>query len=169
MGKTWRTGEKYVTETYWDFYRENTAYSNDGAFEPVHYCHMLLYKVIEFDEIDDFKEPKSFTKSDLRSGDVVVRQNGVAKIVCIETGTLICKTGYDVLTYINQDFSNKLDNDYDIIEVYRPTDGYHCQFYEGAYKKGKLMYKRQDKKKMTLADIEKELGYGIEVVSEKER
>ena len=42
MGKTWRTGDKYVTETYWDFYRENTAYSNNGAFEPVQYCHMLF-------------------------------------------------------------------------------------------------------------------------------
>ena len=55
----------------------------------------FLYKVIEFDEIEDFKEPKSFTKSDLRSGDVVVRRNGDAEIVCLETKTLILPDGFD--------------------------------------------------------------------------
>ena len=105
----------------------------------------------------------TFTKADLRSGDVVVMYNGDVQIVCLETASFICQTNYDNLDYINQDLSNKLNNDHDIIEVYRPTNGYYCQFNPNAYKKAKLMYKRQDKKKMTILEIEKELGYPIEV------
>ena len=109
MGKTWRTGDKYVTKTYWDNYREKTMYSNFGTFELEDSWVEHLDSVIEFDEIEDFKNnitptyknltpmPEikpartTFTKADLHSWDIVVFRDGKAGIVRLDMDCIIMK------------------------------------------------------------------------------
>lgn len=109
----------------------------------------------------------TFTKVDLRSWDIVVFRDGKAGIVRLDMGCIIMKNGTDKLEDISNDLIFDTDHNGDIMQVYRPTEPYQCTYHENeCYLDGKLMFDRNPKKKMTLAEIEKELGYEIELVDE---
>ena len=99
-----------------------------------------------FDHLIPYEEGKiSFTKADLHNGDVVVRRNGSVEIACPETGTVICKNGFNNLSSINDDltYNGYGDNESDIIKVYRPKESWQCQFDESMYVKGDLVFDRE--------------------------
>ena len=88
-----------------------------------------------------------FTKKDLRTGDVILKRNGKTEIVVLPFGTLVVKAvGYNLLDDIRDDLTSKVDSDYDIVAVRRPTKASECRFdaFEGAF--GELVYKRPPKR-----------------------
>ncbi len=154
-GMKWGCGESYLIDN-WDVHRESTCYNfNIGTYWSVGYYKGQSYVFLEW---SDFMN-KEFTKSDLKSGDVILRRNGKVEIVCLETGTCILKNGYNKLSEINEDLTYQDDLvDYDIVKVYRPKEPYQCGFSEYAYKHGELVYKRDDVVRMTLKEVEDKLG-----------
>ena len=101
----------------------------------------------------------SFKKSDLLDGDIVTQRNEDKKIYSIERNGFI---GLDSNPYLDYDnyTENLLDKDgdeiYDIMKVERAIEY-------------KTVFNRDTEvKEMTIAEIEKELGYPIKVVKEEE-
>lgn len=119
------------------------------------------------DEIELVEDEKVFTKKDIKNGDVVLRRNGDVEIVCLPLGTLICNgCWWNDFDSINLDLTHILGEDYDIVAVRRPIEPHHCCFDAFTRELGKLVYDRErdEVKEMTIAEIEKELGYSIKVV-----
>ena len=101
----------------------------------------------------------SFKKSDLLDGDIVTQRNEDKKIYFIERNGFIGLDGNSYLDYDNYT-ENLLDKDgdeiYDIMKVERAIEY-------------KTVFNRDTEvKEMTIAEIEKELGYPIKVVKEEE-
>lgn len=101
----------------------------------------------------------SFKKSDLLDGDIVTQRNEDKKIYSIERNGFIGLDGNSYLYYDNYT-ENLLDKDgdeiYDIMKVERAIEY-------------KTVFNRDTEvKEMTIAEIEKELGYPIKVVKEEE-
>ena len=99
----------------------------------------------------------SFKKSDLLDGDIVTQRNKEQKRYSIERNGFV---GIDGCTYLDYDnyTENLLDKDgdeiYDIMKVERAIEY-------------KTVFNRDTEvKEMTIAEIEKELGYPIKVVKE---
>ena len=99
----------------------------------------------------------SFKKSDLLDGDIVTQRNEDKKIYFIERNGFIGLDGNSYLDYDNYT-ENLLDKDgdeiYDIMKVERAIEY-------------KTVFNRDTEvKEMTIAEIEKELGYPIKVIKE---
>lgn len=106
---------------------------------------------------------KPFTKADLRSGDVVIKRMGNVEIVCRETNSLICSTSYNMLDNIRNDLSNRIDDNYDIVDVYRPKEPAHCCFLQMMYEKGEHVYHREEPPvEVTLEEIAELKGVPVE-------
>lgn len=107
---------------------------------------------------DMFEGLVEFKKSDLRDGDVVTYRDGRRRIV---TDNAMCLRGINDVGHLpTSDFTEDLrkengNTECDIIRVERPT-----QYEE--------VFKREDKRKMTIKEIEKELGCSIEIIKESE-
>ena len=99
----------------------------------------------------------SFKKSDLLDGDIVTQRDEDKKIYSIERNGFIGLNGNSYLDYDNYT-ENLLDKDgdeiYDIMKVERAIEY-------------KTVFNRDTEvKEMTIAEIEKELGYPIKVIKE---
>lgn len=100
----------------------------------------------------------SFKKSDLLDGDIVTQRNGNKKIYRIGRDGFVGSDDNSYLHYSNYT-ENLLDKDgdniYDIMKVERAIEH-------------KIVFVRDtEAKEMTIAEIEKELGYPIKVVKEE--
>ena len=81
-GKRWDSGDYYSSITYWERYEKETCYNfNRGLFGDLSFFKANNYIILEW---SDYME-KTFTKTDLKNGDVIVRRNGNVEIVCVET------------------------------------------------------------------------------------
>ena len=111
---------------------------------------------------------KKFTKEDLKTGDVVLRRNGSVEIVCLETGALIRRDGFNILDELTDDLLSTFNDDDsdDIIAVRRPKQPYHCQFCAFDKELGELVYERKEPEEMTLEEVCKALGKEIKIVKE---
>ena len=93
------------------------------------------------------EDKKVFTKSDLKNGDVIVRQNGSVEIVMLDLGMLITCDGWNNLNEVMDDLTDEdsyyFDDGYDIVKVYRPVEKYHCSFTPSHYEHGELVYDRE--------------------------
>ena len=109
-------------------------------------------------------------KYDLQTGHIVTFRNGNRMHVYRNATTSIDKNkniftdgntwcGFDT---INEDLSGYI-RDYDIVKVECATDVMELYNHERA----KEIWK-ETKRKMTVAEIEMKLGYGIEIISEKQ-
>ena len=111
---------------------------------------------------------KKFTKADLKSGDVVLRRNGVVEIVCRETDSLISKDDFNYLFNVNEDLTSGLSfgskSDWDIVSVRRPKKPHECQFcaFDKGY--GDLVYEHKEPEEMTLEEVCKALGKEVKIV-----
>jgi hypothetical protein len=109
---------------------------------------------------------KTFTKADLKNGDVVQTYNNEVFIVCVETGTLIGRNGYCNLSSYKTDLTC-FNDDYTIVAVRRPKAPNHCQFCAFNSEFGKLVYERKNEpEEMTLEEVCKALGKEIKIVKE---
>lgn len=146
-------------------------YIKEGSFE-VTYSN----EIIDIDErkklgitiyctIKDFLKEENnymFTKKDLKDSMVVETRDGKYYLVC---GDLFIRDiGFlDINTY-NNDLTTKL-YEKDIIAIYDKIYSLNSLNDIECLNK-KLLWKREEVKKMTLAEIEKELGYPIKIVKE---
>lgn len=116
---------------------------------------------------------KIFKKSDLKNGMVVETRKGTKLLTFITTD----ESNYENLIFINntmwigdhynEDLTRyewKKDNFRDIVKVYIPKN--NQKSLEGLLEETnlKLIWDREQKEKMTLAEIEAKLGYKIDLV-----
>ena len=122
------------------------------------------------------------TLKDLRTGDIIETRCGKRAIVINEI--LFFHNGtQDICHYNNEMFVRKSktpcfqNSPEDIEKVYRVTDGLWnyaaCDFYTWFVKEtplphSALIWERNPVKKVTVAELEKILGYKIEIISEQE-
>ena len=112
------------------------------------------------------------TKSDLRTGMLVTFRNGKKMYVYLNASNAfdnnanILTNGYTWtdLKYYNEDLTRlDIDSDMDIVAIERPCRAVCLH----SHKDMELIWERDASKKMTVAEIEKILGYKVEIISEK--
>ena len=159
--------KKYTKNTCWQCFTDRTCYAfNDIEYSSLCYYERHGYTILEWSDFMDNK----FTKADLKSGDVILRRDGNVEIVCIETGALIRRDGFNILDELTDDLLSTFNDDDsdDIIAVRRPKQPYHCQFCAFDEGLGELVYERGDEpEEMTLDEICKALGKEIKIVKER--
>ena len=103
-----------------------------------------------------------FTKSDLRNGYVCVTTNNEAYITLLDMGILVGKENTLKLDDYDENFifigsRIYLDNSKmsDINQIYRPLEKQHCSFGPYWFKKGRLVFNREEKIKITIEEIAK--------------
>jgi hypothetical protein len=164
IGKEWWGGESYLFDTQWHKYKEDTAYNfNTGVFADIPYYRHYNYTILEW---EDFMN-HTFTKADLRTGDVILRRNGDVEIVNCDLKIFIRNDGeYNAFHTLNDNLTSIYSEDYDIVAVRRPNLNCDCVFSAFKYKRGTLIYNREqdEVEEMTLAEICKLLGKNIKIV-----
>lgn len=112
------------------------------------------------DEMFEYVENEIKTIEDLQTNDIITLRNGDKLVVDYDkdvVDVLVSEGNILVnLNSFNPDLTCKHNYDYDIVKVERPVG------YETAYAREKA------KKRMTIAQICKELGYDVEIVEEEE-
>ena len=165
VGRKWATGESYVKLNIYDRYADKTAYEfNDGTYSSVDYYHYkakLLYTILEW---EDFMK-HTFTKAELKTGDVVKQRNGLVGIVNRDLGMMITKDSWLDLDNICDDLkSGFCCESFDIVAVRRPEEKGDCQFKAFENEWGTLIYERKEPEEMTLAEVCKLLGREIKII-----
>lgn len=119
------------------------------------------------------KMEKKFTKSDLRTGDVVVLRNGYEYMVlrgCAEGSEVDRFVGigttseWEHFNVYNEDMTS--DSEFvelDIVKVFRPKDN-HYRPWENREREMDTVFIREEVKELTVAEISKLLGYDVKVV-----
>ena len=162
-GRRWCAGNSYENTISWDTYKHKTAYNfNEGSYADVSFYKDIGYKVLEW---SDFMNG-TFTKADLKTGDVILRRNGWVEIVNRELDTCITKEGWNDLDTTKKDLTDGDNKEFDIIAVRRPIKKSQCQFDAFKYKLGTLIYDRERDtvEEMTLAEVCKLLGKNIKII-----
>ena len=122
------------------------------------------------------------TLKDLRTGDIIETRTGQRAIV-VDAILFFPDGAEDICYYNNEMFVKKTktpcfqNSPEDIEKVYRVTDGLWnyaaCDFYtwfvkETPLPRAALIWERNPVKKVTVAELEKILGYKIEIISKQE-
>jgi len=139
MGKKWRDGTSYKHAIDWWICKEEFCYYKD-TFCGYERYDLSGYTIIEFDDIEDFKQPEikaQFGIKDIQTGDFIKMNDGTVGVSIIEKNIIVYQDGgNDKIEDI--DFT-KNDIDYYVIEVYRPKENNHCSFYNYCF--GGLIYR----------------------------
>lgn len=109
----------------------------------------------------------TFTKRDLRTGDVVLRRDGSVEIFVRAVEKFIGQgVGANFLANIDLDLTSNISTSRDIIAVRRPQSDYDCQFDAFEHNRGELVYDRERDtvEEMTLAEVCKLLGKNIKII-----
>ena len=111
------------------------------------------------------------TKSDLKTGMLVTLRNGKKMCVYLNVEISITKNA-DVITngdtwlglnFFDDNLNCRMGSDMDIVEIEVPLIYTDLRHHNGT----KSIWQRQKPKKMTVAEVEKILGYKVEIISEK--
>lgn len=157
-------GEEYVIESV-----------NPNCLNPCRDNYGLVGRsFVVYDVELELVEPKQFTKSDLKDGMVVEHRDGDRYMVF--GNCFISPDGNWDATKYNDDLTSNTDSmwrhDYDICRVYKVSSGIYMDFkdiFNDEKNYVKLIWERKEEpkhKEMTVAEIEKELGYKIKVVGD---
>ena len=162
LGRTWLSGEEYTERTLWSSHKEKTVYVfNNGTFTDTKYAILQKYTILEW---EDFMK-HTFTKADLKTGDVIKLRDGRVGIVNRDFEMAILKDHWFELENINQDLTSRCYSENDIIAVRRPMDKSDCRFSAFEYRaSGTLVYEREEPVEMTLAEVCKLLGKNIKII-----
>lgn len=163
IGRTWRSGVTYSSLSYWDIYKHSTCYDfNEGESSYKDYYKNKGFIILEW---EDFMN-KEFTKEDLRTGDLLKRQDGYIEMVIKEYGTLLTSDGdWNDLNGIRKDLTRYYFPEGDIIEVRRPTKAHECCFKN--YDAAPIIWRKKEVEEMTLEEVCKALGKEIKIVKSK--
>lgn len=131
------------------------------------------YLMCEYVVLEDYEEEKdmSFTKKDLRTGDIVITRNGWKYMIMLNGSD--GRKKWDYLCNMKRDskedfdrycdnMKHKYNNDWDIMEVYRP--GCFNRPWEYDIDCATPIYTREEVKEMTVEEISKALGYEVKVI-----
>ena len=115
------------------------------------------------------KEIKTMNKAALKVGYLVEDRARNLKMIMPAVTGLVCVynngSAYGHLADTNDDLTHCHDEDFDIMKVYGFTSiSYKALDFTTSNRP--LLWERKEKKKMTVAEIEKELGYEVEIISE---
>ncbi|UXQ88797.1 protein of unknown function DUF5320 [Tenacibaculum phage Larrie] len=123
--------------------------------------------------VEKTKEELIMYKSDLKTGFVIENRDGKFGLVMKDTsrGDVIAanleknveKTWCTLSSY-NEDLTSKSNKIFDIVRVFDNLSRQSNNNAASLSDKGSLIWERPKPKKMTINDIEKELGYKIELV-----
>jgi hypothetical protein len=109
-------------------------------------------------------------KDNLCTGDIVTLRNGNKHTVMLGMRkfgdcTVSCEdiTSWNDLKNYNKNLKSKYE-EFDIVRVERPKHPYTSMGISGYEKYVKLIWEREETKKMTVKEIQEELGYKIEIV-----
>lgn len=108
----------------------------------------------------------TFTKIDLRTGDVILRRDGSVEIFVRAVDRFIGQSsvGGSFLANIDLDLTSDIDTSRDIMAVRRPQSDYDCQFDAFEHNRGTLVYNRDEVEELTLAEVCKLLGKNIKII-----
>lgn len=161
IGRRWIGGESYDDKTKWNMFKENTVYYfNEGVYGECNIARESGYKIIEW---EDFMNNK-FTKSDLKTGDVILRRDGTTEIYNGELNMFIAKEDWNDAKNIHNDLTSTLFKEADIMAVRRPHSKYECGFYAFDSNYGELVYERKEVEEMTLEEVCRLLGKEIKII-----
>jgi hypothetical protein len=112
----------------------------------------------------------SFTKADLKNGDIVLQRSGVVQIYIESLNVFVVKDGgWNDVDKFNDDLTHQYGDRADIVAVRRPLEKSDCVF--GAFDRnyGELVYDRERDTvvEMTMEEICAALGKTIKIVKEK--
>lgn len=114
-------------------------------------------------------------KSDLKTGMVVEIRNGEKYLVmlnpdCKDKELINFKGGYMPLSnYNNELMLKKFNKGFDIVKVYSVGSSIYWLLSDKERMEFKLIWKREEEtKEMTVEQIEKELGYKIKIVGDRD-
>lgn len=125
--------------------------------------------------------PKEFTKSDLRSGDILIYSDGQEDIYIKELESMIALeinipyssenaeermvTGYNCIKDFNEDLTYifEPEGDYNIEKVYRPNSAREIA-YPNSRKEENYVFIRKHPARMTLKEVCEALGYDVIIV-----
>jgi translation initiation factor 2 beta subunit (eIF-2beta)/eIF-5 len=109
-------------------------------------------------------------KSDLKTGYKVKTKNGINWVVIKDVETMMYghqslllakEGGFEIGDLYNDDLTFARNDEYSIVEVFENRNSSSIL---NPKEKGKLLFKRETPKEMTVEEIEKELGYKIKII-----
>lgn len=108
----------------------------------------------------------TFTKKDLKNGDIVKFENGEVGCVIKEHNMIITRFCWIDLENYTDDMSSKVSPQYSIKSVRRPRGGCECRFDAFEENRGELVYDRERDTvvEMTMEEICAALGKTIKIV-----
>lgn len=165
IGRKWCTGTSYVNNDYYGAHGNKTAYAfNEGAYSGVDYYKFEAedeYIILEWEDFMD----STFTKADLKNGDIVLLRNGVVQVYIESMNVFMLKDGgWNDAEKYNDDLTR--GGFADIVAVRRPHHKHECTFEAFDLLYGTLLYDRErdDVEEMTLAEVCKLLGKNIKII-----
>ena len=162
IGRRWTSGTMYIQKTNWGTYGKDTVYNfNYGSFADVDYYTKIGYTILEW---EDFMN-HTFTKADLKNGDIVLQRNGVVQVYIESMKVFMLKDGgWNDAEKYNDDLTR--GGEFDIVAVRRPRHKHECTFEAFDMLYGTLVYDRErdDVEEMTLAEVCKLLGKNIKII-----
>ena len=159
VGRKWCTGDRYTDNNRYDCYRENTVYYfNKDTYCDISEARERNYTILEW------KNFMIFTKTDLQTGDVILRRDGTTEIYNGELGMFITKDGWNDLDHERNDLTDSISSEFDIVAVRRPHNKFDCVFDAFVKERGELVYERKEVEEMTLAEVCKLLGKEIKII-----
>ncbi len=135
-------------------------------------CQSSIKVVFDYDYfwICDFQLEfiEGFTKSDLKSGMLVVKRNGNKELIIGEY-LMASDCGFNCLSSVKEDLTNTNSKEFDIVDVYDINTHTIGSFKSDSFDIERLtrIYKREETKvikELTIEDIQKELGYEFKII-----
>jgi hypothetical protein len=153
---------KYNGGILWALYRDQLAINfNKGCQSNLSYYLKNNYTILEW---EDFMN-STFTKADLKTGDVVKQRNGLVGIVNRDLNMMTTKDGWLDLDNISDDLKSVFCHEaFDIVAVRRPEEKGDCQFKAIENEFGALVYERKEIEEMTLEQVCALLGKEIKII-----
>ena len=109
----------------------------------------------------------NFTKSNLKSGDIVTFRNNDVEIVFKEQDCVIFSDFAQYFQFFNTqvDLTDITDTQWDIVKVQRPQDAHYLMKY--CWDETDIIWERDEAIEMTLEEVCKALGKNIKIVKSK--
>lgn len=169
-GLDWCSNKSRAQNTYWDKY--SGGYEKETCYTYDSYCDKKWFEKEGYTILNwsDYMNttPTTFTKSDLREGDVVLKRNGDVEIAIPSVGVFVRVAGFNSFNIFNDDLTSTLKDKYDIVKVRRPNKPSDCVFDCFDFCKGEVVYNRERDSEpvveMTLEEVCEALGKKIKIV-----
>ena len=159
LGRKWNSGSSYKRETMWGCFKNDvTYYFNEDMYGSIRSAEKDGYAILEW---SDFMNAE-FTKTDLKTGDIVKLRRGNVGVVGLDN-IMILNDGFQPLYCYNENLTYVSYSPNDIVAVRRPTKSF-TEFDTFDNCRCPLIYERTEVEEMTLAEVCKLLGKNIKIV-----